>query len=479
MNACGPSGWSSEALARWAQGAWLRPPASAPVGVCSDTRSLEPGCLFLALRGERFDGHDFVEEALARGASAALVATANLARYPRTLPLLAVNDTRAALTRLAAGHRASLPAPRIGITGSVGKTTVKELLADALGKEAATFRSPGNWNNDLGLPLSLLRMRPDHAFGVLELGMNRPGEIAALTELLRPHAGVMTTIGPVHLEAFADEEAIAREKSRLFAGLPTGGWAVASQDRPWIDTLRGAAACRLVTTSLSAGVEADYSVFRREGLRFHVSERVSGEQESFEAGLPGRYFVENALLAIAAARTLGVAWPVLQDAVQGFRPQPMRWERSRVAGAEVINDAYNANPLSIREAVRAFAEMPVHGGRWLVLGGMRELGTASDTLHRELGRELAADAWAGLVTCGEAGALIAEGAREGGLDPARIHPCAGTEAVAAVLSGAVRHGDAVLLKASRGEQLERVLETWSEQAAAVACAPCGVTGEHG
>ena len=479
MKTAEPPAWAPEDLARWAGGAWLRPPAAPPRGVSSDTRTLVPGNLYVALRGERFDGHAFVAEALERGASAALVEAARARAFGSAAPLLAVDDTRAALARLAAGHRATLGARFLAITGSVGKTTVKELLADALAAGAPTFRSPGNWNNDLGLPLSLLRMGADHAFGVLELGMNRPGEIDALTRLLRPHAGVVTAIGPAHLAAFTGEEAIVREKADLFRGLPADGWAVAALENPGFDTLRRAAPCRLVTTSTSRGAAADYTVVRRGRGVFEVRETASGEEAAFEAALPGRYFVEDALLAIAAARRAGVSWPALQAAVGGYRPPPMRWERSRIAGVEIINDAYNANPLSMREALRAFEETPVRGGRWLVLGGMRELGSGSDALHRDLGRDLAAGAWAGLVTCGDGGALIAEGARAGGFEASRMHACADPESAADVLRGRVTDGDAVLLKASRGEQLERVLAAWSAAGRPGDRTPCGVTGGDG
>lgn len=471
--------WTPDELARWTGGAWQAPPAGDLHGVSSDTRRLSAGNFFVALRGDRFDGHDFVKQALDLGATAALVDRKSPALFETGLPLLVVEDTRKALTRMASGHRGSLNARLVGITGSVGKTSVKELLADALALDGPTFRSPGNWNNDLGLPLSLLRMLPDHQFGVLELGMNHPGEIAPLTRLLEPQVGVMTSIGPVHLEAFADETAIAREKSDLFKGLPPDGWAVVSQDSPHLELLRRAAPCRLVTTSTSADSGADYSVVRYGPGIFEVREGDHGEHRFFEAALPGGYFIENALLAIAAARRLGVSWGALQHTVCTYRPPPMRWERSHIEGVEIINDAYNANPLSMREVVRAFADTPVQRERWLVLGTMRELGPSAPALHRELGRELAAGGWAGVVLCGEGGAWIAEGAREGGMDAARIHACADAQTAAAVLGAGAQAGDAVLLKASRGEHLEHILAAWKTQDRDLLCTPCGAVGEAG
>ena len=470
-----PPAWSPDSLARWAGGQWIGPPRGDVRGVSSDTRTLQPGNLFVALRGERFDGHAFVPEALRRGAAAALVARDAATGHDAAAPLLVVEDTRAGLTGLAAGHGATLTGQRLAVTGSVGKTTVKELLADALAATGTTFRSPGNWNNDLGLPLSLLGMNSACAFGVFELGMNHPGEIAGLTDLLRPGAGVMTPIGPVHLEAFADEAGIALEKSALLARLPADGWAVVSADSPWFGLFRQTAPCRLVTTTSGPGGGGDYRAARRADGTFSVREAESGETAVFEPALPGRYFVENALLAIAAARSLRVSWVALQAVVSAYRPQPMRWECREVAGVQVINDAYNANPLSMREAMRAFAEIPVAGRRWLALGGMRELGPAADELHRALGREVAAGAWAGLFACGAAGPLIAEGARVAGMDPGRIRCCPDAEDAAGRLCQATRPGDAVLIKASRGEHLEQIITTWNKGADGAPASPCGVS----
>jgi UDP-N-acetylmuramoyl-tripeptide--D-alanyl-D-alanine ligase len=431
--------------------------------VCSDSRSLRPGELFVALKGPRFDGHRYVEASLAQGAAAALVEEQALPVLPSGSPLLVVDSTREALGEIARGHRSRIQAPLTGVTGSAGKTTVKEMLADALGSLGPTGRTRGNWNNDLGLPLSLLATPEDVRHGVYELGMNRPGEIAALSHLLKPWMGLVTALGPAHLELFGSVDAVVDEKAQLLRALPGDGRAVFSADSPWFERLRRAAPCPIVTVSQQG--RGDYWTEPAPGKgSFAVVERDSGARCCFTPSQPGRYMVGNILLVVAAARQFGAEWSSLQAAVCTYVPQPMRWETTVVHGVQVVNDAYNANPLSMREALQAFRELPVAGGRWLVLGGMHELGAESQSMHQLMGRELAGTNWAGLVTVGEMGRDLADGARQGGFPPGRVHPAADCLEAAHCLRRHVRPGDAVLLKASRAERLETILPSWARQA---------------
>lgn len=445
--------WNVDDLAHWSAGRWTGPRPGVVRGVSIDSRTLQPGNLFVALPGDKADGHVFLPQAHARGASAALV---RCGTPPCGLPLLEVEDPRRALRDLAAGHRASLSARFVAVTGSTGKTTVKEMIADALATQAPTARTRGNWNNDLGLPLSLLAMSRGDRYGVFEVGMNHPGELDPLCALLRPDVSVVTSVGPVHLEFFPSIEGIAHEKAAVVRALGEGGLAVLPVDDAWFPVLASYARGSVCTIALRGS--ADYVADLGEGLAFTVRERATGEAASFEAPLPGDFIVHDALMAIAVGRRCGVPWDALGRALRGYRPLAMRWQREVVEDVLFINDAYNANPMSMRAALQAFTRTPVRGRRWLVLAGMRELGAARRAEHLALGRELADGPWAGLVAIGDDGALIGEGARAAGLP--RVLVCRDAAAAASVLRVEVAAGDAVLLKASRGERLEDVVQEW-------------------
>ncbi len=449
-------------LACWSGGVWSgRAPAEGASGVAIDTRALQPGELFVALPGSRSDGHSFVGEAFARGAVAALVQAGRLPDAPQSGPLLVVNDPEAALRRLAAGLRAVHPATFVGITGSVGKTTVKELLASMLETEGPTARTPGNWNNAIGLPLSLLRLHRLHRFGVFELGMNRPGEIGPLSDLLCPHHAVMTPIGPAHLEAFGSVQGIAEEKANLLSRVPADGMAVLWRDDRWFDLLRDACACNVRTVSLGEpGADWIGQAVGREGLRILEVER--GEEVELPCPVPGAFFQVDLLLAAAMARGLGVDWAQIARAVETYTPVGPRWQTETQAGILFVNDAYNANPTSMAAALRAFGEMPVRGRRWLVLGTMRELGEGSHKFHLEIGRKAAAVPGAYFLATGTQAEAMAEGARAAGLPEDRLVICADAEAAAHRLLQEASRGDAVLLKASRGDALDQVLTIWKQ-----------------
>ena len=448
-----------EDLASWSGGAWTIDPAPVATGVCMDSRNAKQGDLFVALRGEQVDGHDYVEAALARGAVAALVDRDFATCHPDVHPLLAVEDVTAALTALARGYRQTWRAVVVGITGSVGKTTVKELLADMLTRHGSTARTLGNWNNDLGLPLSMLAADNDIAFGVFEVGMNRPGEIAALSAVLQPTHAVMTPIGPAHMEAFADERAVAEEKADLVRALPANGVLVLSRDEPWFDLLAEETAGRVVTTSMKH--EAD--LYRRsddESLHSLVVGRPDGEDVCVDTPLPGDFFRSDVLLAAAMARELGVAWAEICRAVRDYRAVGMRWHVEQVAGVTVINDAYNANPMSMQQALRACAEEATEGSRWLVLGSMLELGDQADRHHFDVGRWAADVPSARLVAVGSWAETMDQGALAGGMRAECIHQCDTCEQAAELLACRVVGGDVLLVKASRGARLEQVIEGW-------------------
>lgn len=447
-------------LVSWCGGTWQGQPPISLAGVSHDTRSLQAGALYVALRGEQFDGHDFVSNARVQRAGAALVSADAVPHMHRDLPLLVVPDTRRALIELAAGHRQRCAGEFIGITGSVGKTSVKEMTADVLAHLGPVTRTWSNWNNDIGLPLSMLRMNPQDAFGVFEVGMNHPGELAPLCVLLQAQRAIITPIGPVHLEHFDSVAAIVEEKATLSKSVPEEGQAILSIDDPWYEVLRERTQSRIVRVSLLSQdadyfAEADTSTLSE----LSVCERHTGECFSYRLPLPGRYVADNAIRVIALARELGLSPDVIAHALSGYQPPAMRWQRHDVQGVSYINDAYNANPMSMRAAIDAMQEMAVDGQRWLVLAGMFELGAQEREEHEELGQYIAQFPWAGVITVGRHGEMIAEGlkAAQSRADMA-LMVCTDHQEAGRYLKERVQPGDVVLLKASRGERLERVLE---------------------
>lgn len=441
-------------LASWASGGWDPEPPKEITSISTDTRTLAPGALYVALRGERWDGHAFVPAAFAAGAIGAVV---EAQAHVTGGPFLRVADTRQALGGMAVGWRRSMSCRVVAVTGSVGKTTVKEMTAAILGTAGSVCRSPGNWNNEVGVPLSLLSLSPEHVFGVFELGMSRPGELSPLSAMVRPDWGIVTEIGPVHFEAFNSVDAIACEKAVLLEHLGTSGLAFLTKDHAWYPLLRDRSPCRTVSVSMMGRADYEGRALEAAG-RMAVRDRLRDEEADLVIPLPGEHNLRNALLAIAAGREAGLNWNAIQTGLQNLAPMSMRWERLQVQGIEVINDAYNASPLSMRAALAAFAQHPVEGRRWLALGGMLELGASEKSEHISLGREAARGPWAGLVAVGWMGEWIAAGAREAGWQEDRVIGCPDTDSAGAALKMRARPGDAILIKASRGERLERIID---------------------
>lgn len=462
--------FKAENLARWSRGTWAPHPPSHIEGVSHDTRTLTRNALYVALRGEKYDGHEFLATAFERGASAAMVQRETQFPPAGNTPLLLVDDPAAALQAIAAGHRRTLDAEIVAVTGSVGKTTMKDLAAAMVGAALPTAATKGNWNNAIGVPLSMLDMRRSDAAGIFEIGMNHPGEIAPLCQIILPTWGVVTGIGPVHMEFFNSIDDIALEKAELLRSLPSTGAAILDADCACFDLLRAAVPCRLITISLTR--EADYYCAARtaegNGMRAAIIERATGQRHVLQIPLPGDHHVVNTLLALAVARGLGVEWRAIADALRVFKPSPMRWQVVRVGAVEFINDAYNANPLSMRAALQTFRSAVVRGRRWLVLGGMLELGRIAAHAHRQLGRLAGSLPWGGIITVGDLGRLIAEGAAEAGFAHNRLFTTATAQEAGDLLADRCGAGDAVLLKASRGIRLEEVLECYNARVRASA-----------
>jgi UDP-N-acetylmuramoyl-tripeptide--D-alanyl-D-alanine ligase len=363
-------------------------------GVSTDSRSLRPGELFVALRGDNHDGHRFLTQARAAGAVAAMVDAPGAETAGNDLPLLRVSDTRIALGELAASWRQRFSIPLVALTGSSGKTTVKEMLAAIL-REVVRRASPaaqgdavlatrGNLNNDIGMPLTLLGLRAEHRYAVIEMGMNHAGEIRALSKLARPDVALVNNAGSAHIEYLGTHEAIARAKGEIFEGLDPRGIAVINADDRFAPLWRGLAGA---TTRVEFGLDhaADVTaVYELHATESALVLRVADAQAATIVAAPGLHNVRNALAAAAAAVALKIPLDVIAAGLQSFSGMKGRLERKRgLAGATVIDDTYNANPESMRAGIAVLAASA--GKKLLVLGDMGELGTAAPALHTELG----------------------------------------------------------------------------------------------
>ena len=431
-------------------------PARTVTQVCTDSRKLAPGDLFVALRGENFDGHAFVAQAAATGAAAAVVDSAYAGEAPQGFALLRVADTLRALQAIAARYRASLPLRVLALTGSTGKTSTKDFVAAVLSERYRVVKTEGNFNNHIGLPLTMLRAGAADDVGVFELGMNHPGEIAPLAAMAAPEVGVITNIGVAHIEFMGSREAIAREKGMLAEALPATGCLVLNAGDDFTPAIAQRTRARVVTTGIGKGdLDAMLLETGYDGTRFSV--RCGQEQTDVFLPVPGLHMMENALLAIAAGQAFGVPLSAAAAGLAKCRLTKGRLEQKTLGGVHFLDDSYNANPDSMRAALRTLAWMPVQGARIAVLGRMGELGAESERGHCAVGRAAAEAGITALITVGGAeAALMADAARQGGLDEVRHVP--DPAAAAELLAGCARPGDLVLIKGSRSARMERVLD---------------------
>lgn len=430
--------------------------------VSTDSRALAPHALFVALKGERFDGHDFLQEAAKRHAAGALVQDPiSRAQAPEAMPLLVVENTRLALGRLAGYWRSRFSMPLVALTGSNGKTTVKEMLALILRERATTesrdadaascvLATRGNLNNDIGVPLTLLELRPDHRYAVVEMGMNHAGEIRYLTQLAAPDVALVNNVGPAHIEFFGSVDAIARAKGEIFEGLGPEGTAVINADDRHAPILRELAAAR---KRIEFGLESKAAVTAAYKLRFLESEialRTPLGEAAAILKAPGLHNVRNALAASAAAVALKVPAATIAAGLGRFAGVKGRLQyRTTVSGATLIDDTYNANPESARAAIAVLGRAP--GEKLLVLGDMGELGADTAALHAEIGNAARAQGVDWLYTLGE---LSAHAARAFGPDARHFERFEDLVAEAAKrLAPAVT----VLVKGSRFMRMERVV----------------------
>jgi UDP-N-acetylmuramoyl-tripeptide--D-alanyl-D-alanine ligase len=421
-------------------------------GISIDTRTLQPGELYFALRGKRLDGHQFCAQAVQAGACGVVVD--DEARAGAAGAVLVVDDTTRALGRVAAWYRGLMPVRAVAITGSNGKTTTKEMLGALLGLRHKTLVPQGSYNNDVGVPLTVLRLDRSVEAAVFEIEMNELGGTDRLARICAPEVGVITNIGDTHLEFMKDRVGVAEEKAELLAVLGTGGTAVLNSDDHLVMDI-GARFPQLRRLTFGVAGKADVfgSDIREAGLG-GVEFRLMG-RHPVRLPLPGRHNVLNALGACAAASVLGIEFEAMPAALEGFRPPPMRLRVERLDGVVLVEDCYNANPQSVRAALGVLEGAAPRQRRVAYLGDMRELGEQSAAQHEALGREMAGIVDR-LAVVGPEGEHTARGALAAGLDPRRLYRFTDSRAAAEALFDIVRVGDTILVKGSRATAMEAV-----------------------
>ena len=386
--------------------------------VSTDSRQAQAGDLFFAIKGEHFDGHNFLNEVAAKRVAAVVVERKNV---PAPLPecaLLAVDDTRAALGRFAAACRREFDLPVICVGGSNGKTTVKELIASALGQKLATLWSEASFNNDIGVPLTLLRLEKSHQAAVLEAGTNHPGELVPLVKMIRPKYGVITNIGREHLEFFGNVAGVAQEEGSLAELLPPDGRLFVNGDNAWTDKIVRRTRAGVVRVGLgdrndwrAKGIRPD-----KNGVTFRVDAPKMEWNGEYRVSLLGRHQATNALLAMAVSEELGLGRPAVRDGLAGCKPAKMRLQFWEAGGVRVLDDTYNANADSALAALETLCDLPLQGRRVAVLGDMNELGAHSEAAHAEVGRRAAELGIGQLFAVGKMAPVTARAARDAGLN---------------------------------------------------------------
>jgi UDP-N-acetylmuramoyl-tripeptide--D-alanyl-D-alanine ligase len=424
--------------------------------VCTDSRQVRRDDLFVALRGDRFDGHAFVAEVAEKGVAGAVVERASL---PPALPpcgIIAVENTRLALGRMAERYRQDFVLPVIAVGGSNGKTTTKELIFSVLRQRFRALASRASFNNDIGVPTTLLELTGEHQVAVLEFGTNHPGELAPLLSLAQPRFGVIPSIGREHLEFFGDLAGVIQEEGYLAEALPADGRLFLNGDTAGASEIIRRCSAPVVRVGFAEGNQwrAGHVRTDESGVSFDVDCAVPGFSREFRIALLGRHQIINALLAAAVGAELGLDAEEVQRGLAECAPAKMRLQRWTLNHVQVLDDSYNANADSMRAALDTLREFPCRGRRVAVLGDMAELGPAAIAAHMEIGRYAAEKGIQHLVVVGQMAAVIGRAAREGGLSS--VEDFQDVESAAAALREYLRPDDVVLLKASRAMAMERI-----------------------
>jgi len=427
------------------------------LGYSIDSRTVAKGELFFAVKGERLDGHDFVQNALEQGAIAVVISREQQHRYSANAPLLAVDDTLIALQSLATAVRRLWGKPLIGITGSAGKTTTKEAIAHVLSSKFRVLKSEGNFNNHFGLPLMLLKLEPEHDLAVIEMGMSHAGEIRALAKIAQPEIGVVTNVAPVHLEYFDSIAGIARAKYELVESLPPNGTAILNADDEYVSQFGRDFEGKVVTYGIRAHAAVRAENVRLQGTEGSAFDIVTLEgRQAAMLRLVGEHNVLNALAAVAVGMTRAMTLAEAVAALATLAPADKRGQVLQLGNITVVNDCYNSNPKALEAMVHALAAMKA-SRRILVAGEMLELGPAAEEMHRAAGAHVGENKVDVLVGVRGLAKAMVEGAKQAGTQAEFLST---PEEAGEWLARETRDGDVVLLKASRGVKLEKALEIW-------------------
>lgn len=424
--------------------------------VCTDTRKIQPGSLFVCLRGERFDGHSFASQAAQLGAAALLV------DHPvdADVPQLVVTDTGKAMLQLAGWYRRRFQLPVVGLTGSVGKTTTKEFIALVLGAKYNTLKTQGNLNNEIGVPQMLFRLEDSHTAAVIEMGMNHFGEISRLTRAVAPTVGLITNIGVSHIENLGSRAGILQAKLEILEGMAPDAPLIVNMDNDMLRTVK--LGDRPLLTFAIDDQSADFTAtdIAEQGSTTTFTVHHSTFTQPVTIPTVGIHNVYNALAAMAVGYVTGVDPAAAALALANYVPAGMRQNLVQVGGVQVIEDCYNASPDSMRAALQTLGKLPVHR-RYAVLGAMLELGDYAKEAHTQVGKMAAENGIDGVLAYGADAAYIVEAAKQAGLENARLFDT--KEALAQSLAQQVQPGDGVLFKGSRGMHLEDVMHTVYER----------------
>ena len=425
--------------------------------VSTDSRNIGPGCLFIPLEGERFDGHSFINSSLEAGAAGCLTARERESYLPGKF-YIKVRSTQRALWELAKYYKKLFPIPFIAITGSVGKTTTKDMTAAVLGARFRVHKTEGNFNNDIGVPLTLLKLERKHEVCVVEMGMDHAGEIDYLGRLVEPDMALITNIGDAHIENLGSRENIFKAKCEIFPHLKQDGLAVLNGDDPMLSTLRGTLPQRTVFAGSGDGLDYTARDLDSDNVG-HLSCRIKTPRSQFQADIPalGSHMIYPTLMAAAAAEALGMAPDEIVRGIGAFLPTKMRMNIIRCKGDIVIlNDAYNANPQSMRAAAAVLGDAGQKRHKVAVVGDMKELGAGSEQFHRAVGGYFAQAGADRLIAVGDLARFMAQGAKDAGLEQADYFPT--LDEAKNALSREVRAGATILVKASRSMAFEKIVD---------------------
>lgn len=445
--------------------------------VCTDSRTIRPGDMFVALNGPQFDGHRFVEAAMTAGAIGAIVrhsAWRKLAstirrvhqsRTPSRPFVIGVNEPLRAYQDLAAFHRTKFQIPVVAVTGSNGKTTTKEMVGHTLARRWRILKTQGNFNNSIGVPRTLLGLNKRHEAAVIEMGVDQEGQTTRLCEIAKPTLGVITNVGPDHLAFYGTIESSARSKAELLVNLPNDGVIILNADDDYFSRFSAQACCSVLSYGLSSksDVRASDVVFDHHGTQFRLYLPHRRRAKAIHLQLAGYHNVSNALAGAAVGHALGLSSEEVATGLANVRPAPMRSQIRRWKGMTFLYDCYNANPASMKAAVSLLGDLGRGKRTIAVLGDMRELGAEEDRFHEDVGSFVAKQGIAHFIACGAFGHSFAEGARDAGMPVTAISIAKNVSDAARILKRLVQRGDVILLKASRGVRIERVMESLSQR----------------